>query len=488
MKPRKRKNRRPSAAAAAADPACWLPESLDAVLPADEHQLLAEAVLARPTKAVRLRPAAASGGAGESLLPFATEPVPWFPGGRFCVDTHQPGRSLAHAAGDFFVQDAGSMLALALLDPQPHEWIADACAAPGAKASAVLEVVGPGGGFLLANEPVRGRLPALAYNLARVGFPRWLITAADPERLEAVWQEQFDAVLVDAPCTGQALVGRGKQSQAAFTAAQVAHSAARQQRILAAAAALVQPGGRLVYSTCTFAPEENEQVIALFLQSHEAWQVEELPGLAAWRSPLSPGGYRLYPHRDRCGGSYAIRLRRTDGPATSAARAAPLQSASPMAAEPLSIGDAVVGQAAGGLLLRRDVRWETWPDDVVRSLGRPGERAFAEGCEIAYRPGKHWMPAHALALRRDACWQPATRWELDTAAAQAYLQGHALPAGPASWCVATWANRPLGWLRGSEQRLNNGLPPAARLAFVPEATPAPSPPSAARHSSAPCAS
>ena len=488
MKPRKRKNRRPSAAAAAADPACWLPESLDAALPADEHQLLAEAVLARPTKAVRLRPAAASGDAGESLLPFATEPVPWFPSGRFCVDTHQPGRSLAHAAGDYFVQDAGSMLALALLDPQPHEWIADACAAPGAKASAVLEVVGPGGGFLLANEPVRGRLPALAYNLARVGFPRWLVTSADPDRLEGLWEEQFDAVLVDAPCTGQALVGRGKQSQSAFTAAQVAHSAARQQRILAAAAGLVRPGGRLVYATCTFAPEENEQVIALFLQGHEAWQVEELPGLAAWQSPLPPGGYRLYPHRDRCAGSYAIRLRRSDGPAASTARGSVPRSASPAAAEPLAIGDAVVGTLSAGRLLRREVRWETWPDEVVKTLGRQGERAFAEGCEIAYRPGKHWMPAHALALRRDADWEPATRWELDTAAAQAYLQGHALPAGPAGWCVATWANRPLGWLRGSEHRLNNGLPPAARLAFVPEATPDPSPPSAARHSSAPCAS
>jgi 16S rRNA C967 or C1407 C5-methylase (RsmB/RsmF family) len=286
-----------------------LPGSLDLVLSANEQRALAEAVLARPLKAVRLRPDAAQGRAGTMPLPFATEPVPWFTGGRFCIDTHQPGRFLAHAAGDYFVQDAGSMLALALMDPQPGEWVADVCGAPGAKATALLEVVGPGGGFLLANEPVRGRLPPLAYNLARVGFSRWLLTATDPERFEPLWQERFHAVLVDAPCTGQALVGRGKQSQAAFTAAQVAHSAARQQRILAAAAALVQPGGRLVYSTCTFAPEENEQVITSFLAAAPDWQVEELPGLAAWRSPLEPGGYRLYPHRDRCAGSYAIRLR-----------------------------------------------------------------------------------------------------------------------------------------------------------------------------------
>ncbi|MDA1041190.1 MAG: RsmB/NOP family class I SAM-dependent RNA methyltransferase, partial [Planctomycetota bacterium] len=288
-----------------------LPLSLDltGLLPDHELAALEQAVINRPSKALRRRPAAAVGGAERLPLPFPSEPVPWYPDGCFCPETHQPGRFLHHAAGDYFIQDAGSMLALRLLAPQPTEWIADVCAAPGGKASAILEIVGPGGGFLLANEPIHGRLPPLEFTLARVGFPRFVITARDPENLEPLWGERFNAVLVDAPCTGQSLVGRGKQSAFAFSADRVAHAAARQRRILTAAAALVQPGGRLVYSTCTFATAENEQVINDFLQHHPSWRVEPVAGLETWMSPREPGGYRLYPHRDRCAGAYAVRLR-----------------------------------------------------------------------------------------------------------------------------------------------------------------------------------
>lgn len=436
--------------------------NLSGLLPADELSALAAAMTMRPPKAVRPRPAAACGQAHEdaqsqaSRLPFATEPVPWFPGGFFCVDTHQPGQFLAHAAGGYFVQDAGSMLALRLLDPAPTEWVADVCAAPGGKASAILEQVGPGGGFLLANEPIHGRVPALEYNLARVGFPRYAVSTADPERLAARWSEQFQAVLVDAPCTGQTLLGRGRQSTAAFIESRVAHAAARQRRILQAAAMLVAPGGRLVYSTCTFAAEENEQVVAAFLAEHAGWTVEPVAGLEDWLSPLEPGGYRLYPHRDRCGGAYAIRLRRQG------------QSVQPEGLgterswKPLVIGADQVGQTCGGLVVERGQRQEEWPADVARVV----DPSVGVGGEVAYRPGKHWMPAHGLALRRDDNWRPQLIVDLDDQAAQQFLQGLALPAGPLGWAVARWRGHPLGWLRGNRDRSNNGLPAAARLRFA----------------------
>jgi 16S rRNA C967 or C1407 C5-methylase (RsmB/RsmF family)/NOL1/NOP2/fmu family ribosome biogenesis protein len=433
---------------------------LTGLLPEHELAALRQAVVSQPPKAIRLRPAAASGVAERLSLPFSTEPVPWYPSGRFCLDTHQPGRFLHHAAGEYFIQDAGSMLALRLLDPQPTEWIADVCAAPGGKAAAILEVVGPGGGFLLANEPIHGRLPPLEYNLSRVGFPRFLMTARDPEQLERCWAERFDAVLVDAPCTGQALVGRGRQSAFAFSADRVAHAAARQRRILDAAAMLVQSGGRLAYSTCTFAPAENEQVITGFLQEHNDWRVEPVVGLESWMSPLEPGGYRLYPHRDRCAGAYAILLRR-DGSVMESDR--PRIDPPAATLEPLTIGDTMVGSTRSGMRTRRERRWEEWPLDIARLVND----AVAQGCEIAYQPGKHWMPAHALALRRDPDWVPTTRLDLDDESAARYLQGLALPAGPLGWCVATWRGHPLGWLRGNRDRCNNGLPASARLGFVP---------------------
>jgi 16S rRNA C967 or C1407 C5-methylase (RsmB/RsmF family) len=419
-------------------------KGLTGLLPNHELAALEQAVINRPPKAIRRRPEAAAGGAQRLTVPFPTEPVPWY----------------ADGCGDYFIQDAGSMLALRLLAPHPGEWIADVCAAPGGKASAILEIVGPGGGFLLANEPIHGRLPPLEYTLARVGFPRFLITARDPENLEPLWSERFDAVLVDAPCTGQALVGRGRQSTFAFSADRVAHAAARQRRILAAAAALVQPGGRLVYSTCTFAAAENEQVVNAFLQQHTSWRVEPVAGLEPWMSPLEPGGYRLYPHRDRCAGAYAVLLRR-DGEFLSSPP--PRPTAPGDAFEPLTIGDDLVGSTRCGVRIVRKRRWEECPHDIAHLT----DSTTARSSEIAYQPSRHWMPAHALALRRDSDWMAATTLTLDDNTAVCYVQGLALPVGPAGWCVATWLGRPLGWLRGNRDRCNNGLPATARLGFAP---------------------
>jgi 16S rRNA C967 or C1407 C5-methylase (RsmB/RsmF family) len=435
-----------------------LPALLDGLLPEAECRELEQALTARPPKAIRLRPELARGRACEEVPPFPTRPVPWYPGGFLCPETVQPGRFLLHAAGGYFVQDAGSMLALRLLDARPGEWIADLCAAPGAKASAILETVGPGGGLLLANEPIRGRLPALAYNLARVGFPRFLITAADPDRLDPVWTGQFAAVLVDAPCTGQTLVGRGRQSAAAFTPSQIEHAAARQRRILTAAARLVQPGGRLVYSTCTFAPAENEQVVAAFLERHDGWHEEPLAILEPWRSPVAPGGYRLYPHRDRCAGGYAVRLRLLGQDGAPPARRRHQRGS----LEPFFCGDEEVGHLQAGWLLRQDLHWEDWPAELMNWPSTPAGQAS----ELAYRPARHWMPAHALALRRDDRWQPRQTMPLDDDQARQFLQGQTLPPGPCGWMVATWRGHPLGWLRGNRDRLNNGLPSPARLGFA----------------------
>ena len=433
--------------------------NLDDVLPSDEQVVLAEALRARPPKAVRVRLPQANGLARDAFLPFSSEPVPWYSAGFFCSETHQPGRFLEHAAGAYFIQDAGSMLALRLLDVQPHEWVADVCAAPGGKASAILEKVGPGSGFLLANEPIRGRVPALEFNLARVGFPRYCVTSKDPERLDLQWAQQFDAVLVDAPCTGQMLVGRGRQSFSAFSDSQVTHSAARQQRIVSAAAQLVRPGGRLVYSTCTFAPDENEDVIENFLATHDGWCVETVSELQQWQTPRSPGGYRLYPHRDRCAGAYAVRLRLTE-------KQFPDQTNTnkrEMKEDPLVLGEETVGSTRGGYRIQQANRWAELPKDIERRLEMPCGRPS----EIAYRPAKQWLPSHALALRRDEFWRPYATHTLSDREAQNFMQGLSLPAGPHGWVVATWRGHPLGWLRGNKKRLNNRLPASARLGFVP---------------------
>jgi 16S rRNA C967 or C1407 C5-methylase (RsmB/RsmF family)/NOL1/NOP2/fmu family ribosome biogenesis protein len=431
-------------------------------------------------KAIRIRQAAALGRARQQEIPFSVDPVPWFEAGRFAKETAQPGRYLQHAAGAYFVQDAGSMLALKLLAAQPHEVIADVCAAPGGKATSILETVGPGTGFLLANEPIRGRMAALQWTLGRVGFSRYATCQYDVEQLAERLAGCFDKVLVDAPCSGQTLVGRGKQSTSAFEGSQVQHSAARQKRIILAAAQLVRPGGRLVYSTCTFATEENEQVAQFLIDEDNRWKVVEVAELQEWASQIDPGGYRLWPEKDRCAGAYAIclELSKADAEIQDALSISDQNLSIPSYSSlkksgtasgvggrlPSEVGDVL--ELAGGLENFASIgagrQWFGIPSDAPDWL----EQIHFSGSEIAYQPAKVWLPAHALGLRRESSWQARSSIELDDSEAQRYLQGLTLEAREPGWSVVHWQGHPLGWIHSNLQRANNSLPQAARLPYV----------------------
>ena len=447
-----------------------LPTLPAVVLPEHECDSLRTALGQRPPKAVRVRPDDTLGGGQPLALPFESEPVPWYGDGRVCVSEHQPGQFMSHAAGLYFVQDAGSMLALRLLKPQPHEWILDLCAAPGAKASAILEVVGPGTGFLLANETIRSRLPALRWNLARVGFGRFATTSYDAEQLSAQMPETFDAVLVDAPCSGQTLLGRGKQKAAAFSQKQIEVCQARQLRIMRAAQRLVRPGGRIIYSTCTFATEENEQVAGTFLAEHPGWTVDEHAALAPWQSQLEPGGYRVFPHREPSAGAYAICLRDSSaasiapgddasGEPTSDALSSGALAQAEKRSRVVELQGEPVGSLAGYQWAERGQTQFAIPEDVASRL----DEIDAYGMEIAYRSNRYWMPSHHLAVSREQGWEPLSVCSLEDHEAAQFMQGAALASNGRGWSVVKWLGHPLGWVRCNPERCNNYLPIAARM-------------------------
>ncbi len=235
---------------------------------------------------------------GLAELPFETQSVPWTSLGRFLIDSQvRPGSFLQFAAGDYAVQDAASLLPLTLMQLQPGQTVIDCCAAPGGKSAAVLEQL-DGSGLLVSNEVIASRIDTLQLTLARTGYSNYMLTHQTIDRLIDAMSQQFDCVLVDAPCSGQSLVGRGKQSLSAFSDHQVNHCAARQQTILESAIELVRPGGRLVYSTCTFAYAENEAIVNWLRERLPGWQPVVLEELSTWQTPGHAGCYRLWPHRD----------------------------------------------------------------------------------------------------------------------------------------------------------------------------------------------
>src|SRR4051812_27010446 len=218
------------------------------------------------------------------------QPVPWAPGG-FLLPPDAPslGRHPAIDVGLFYLQDPASMLAPALLDPQPGWRVADVAAAPGGKATDLAARVGPSG-LLLANEVVRPRLKLLENALERWGSARTVTASQAIERLPPGW----DGVLLDAPCTGEALFRRDSNSARGWSDADVRGNAKRQARLLDAAAALVRQGGVLVYSTCSFERAEDEDQVESFLARQGDFELEH--------------EQRIWPHRDPGNGQYVARL------------------------------------------------------------------------------------------------------------------------------------------------------------------------------------
>ncbi|TWU41673.1 Ribosomal RNA small subunit methyltransferase F [Novipirellula aureliae] len=439
------------------------PFEIEAILgdvPINREELgaLATSLGRRFDNVLRLRP-----NVPPSEIKMSLDPIDWYSlGYRNVCREQRPSKQLSFALGDYYLQDAGSLLALAAAQVDTDKSLAsmlvcDLCAAPGGKASAVAEVLDRGG-FLLANEPIRSRTPPLLHNLARTGSDRFAVSSLDPKKLAQKIPGVFDIVLVDAPCSGQALVGRNRQSEAAFSQKQIEHSASRQRRILAAAKMLLKPGGRIIYSTCTFAAAENEEQVEWMINSLGLLPspIERLDQYAASKTPAS---YRIWPHRHACAGSFAASLSlplETSGPTLPR-----LRKSQPVKPE-ADLSQWYNGDLSNDRYFGSGVNLYSLPSDAPDWV----ENVAVAGAEIAYKTGKVWKPAHAGALRRDS---PSTNpslaidyTEVDSETAQTYLSGATIANSDRGWSVVMHANRPLGWIKSDGRVGKNHLPTASR--------------------------
>jgi len=215
---------------------------------------------------------------------------------------HREGRCYAFDLSSTFT--ASVMLAL----PEPPRSVLDLCAAPGGKTLFAQRAFAPD--RLVANEVIGKRLPLLRENLRRCGVTAE-IAALDPSEWRRREAECFDLVMVDAPCSGQSLPAKGIENPGCFHPVNVKKNAVRQRRILGEAARMVRPGGALFYSTCTFAPEENEKNVQWLLRQQPDWQALESAPHAGHRSTLAEQpAYRLHPHEGWGAGGFAVLLHR----------------------------------------------------------------------------------------------------------------------------------------------------------------------------------
>ncbi|MBR5598346.1 MAG: RsmB/NOP family class I SAM-dependent RNA methyltransferase [Lachnospiraceae bacterium] len=242
----------------------------------------------------------------EDLMPFALTPVPWATTGYYYENDIQPGKHEYHEAGLYYIQEPSAMSVVEYLEIKPGEYILDLCAAPGGKTTQIAGFL-QGDGLLICNEIHPQRAKILSENIERMGVKNALVTNETPQRLSAAFPGYFDKILVDAPCSGEGMFRKNEEALDEWSPENVQMCADRQDEILEEVAKMLRPGGRICYSTCTFAPAENEECMARFLQKYPQFhliEVEKKGNMSAGEpkySKVEAEGLektiRLWPHK-----------------------------------------------------------------------------------------------------------------------------------------------------------------------------------------------
>jgi NOL1/NOP2/sun family putative RNA methylase len=257
--------------------------------------------------------------------PFHLSSIPWAEDGFFYDEEDRPGKHPFYHAGLYYIQEPSAMAAVELLHIESGDRVLDLCAAPGGKSTQIAAKL-QHQGLLVSNDNQAERQKAVVKNLALFGVRNAMVTVAEPEALASAFPQYFNKILIDAPCSGEGMFRKDDSMISSWGTHSVEKCSMMQKAILDTAVRLLAPGGRIVYSTCTFSPEENEATIARFLDSHPEYKVEPVEpkygwsaGRADWikgeewnsaedfsaESVLAVGGtVRLWPHLIQGEGHY----------------------------------------------------------------------------------------------------------------------------------------------------------------------------------------
>lgn len=373
----------------------------------------------------------------------------------------------AFHGGAYYVQEASSMFLAHVLKqilPSTPVRALDLCAAPGGKSTLIASAL-PQNSLLVSNEVIRSRANILKENIIKWGQDNIVVTNNDPADFSPL-EGAFDLVLVDAPCSGEGMFRKDSAAIGEWSENNVQLCSERQQRILSDIWKCVKPGGFLIYSTCTYNRNEDEQILEWLVREFDAQSIKiEHPYTGITPGDSSTYGYHFYPHKTAGEGFFIGVVQKTDGPEFSLRKNKKLKSNKiipfPAAVLPFILTPeryaAYETEVATGLI-------PLLHSDFISHLGN-SLRVIYQGCEIAEPNNRKIKLMPALALWQGLNKNNCTVYEADKTTALTFLKKEDIQVQrlEGDWILISYGQIGLGWCKNLGNRLNNYYPKEWRI-------------------------
>ncbi len=466
---------------------------MELLLGREEYERYLKAFSQEKIQGLRVNTGKLSPGAFAALCGKSLTPVPWAANGFYYHQdpdaSWEPAKDPYYYAGLYYLQEPSAMAPASFLPVSPGDKVLALCAAPGGKATELGARLG-GQGMLLANDISNSRAKALLKNLELSGTPNFCVASEPPQKLACAFPGFFHKVLVDAPCSGEGMFRKDPDMAKDWEKRGPAYYAPIQREILTSGAAMVKPGGYLLYSTCTFSKKEDEEQIQWFLAAHPEFELVPLPLFPGAAEGFGlPGAIRLFPHKVKGEGHFLALLHKKgqpgkeksvlretgQEPGTKARQASErcvkgtVEKASPK--EPPSQGLREFLSKVSRPFDHRRIRklkesFYYLPQDFPEGMGL---RYLRTGLLLGREKGGRFEPSQALAMAlRPEEFPQAIRFSHEDERIIRYLKGETVAltgreAAGKGWCLVCVEDFPLGWAKGCGETLKNKYYPGWRF-------------------------
>ena len=376
------------------------------------------------------------------------------------------GKTAEHHAGMFYVQDPGAMATVKALDIQAGWKVLDACSAPGGKASQLASAIGESG-IILANEYVPKRAKIIVSNFERLGIKNAVVTSLDTAKLREMYSSYFDLVLCDAPCSGEGMFRKYDEALTEWSEENVILCAKRQREILSNLAPTVKDGGYLLYSTCTYSKEENEEVIGDFLENHPEFNLmpvkEKLIKATADGLDGLTESRRFYPHITKGEGQFIALMKKSEN---SCKKSTILykESLKQPSKEEIAVLKKFFSDNMSCDLSGRIIKWGESLALVSHDLPLPPYSVFMPGVMLGEVKKGNFFPHHQLFSAYGREFRRRVDLKKDDPRTEKYLCGEEIDTDieKGGWCAVTYEGVPLGGGKISGGRVKNHYPKGLR--------------------------